>query len=86
MQIIILCRHQEPRWPRTRHDMHNVATSYTISQKKMSYVALTGRLDVKVRPRHNAVVTPLRKTASYEQRKTNLGNQNFGAVSSRSAT
>ena len=27
---------------------------------------------------HYAVVTPLRKTASYEQRnKTNLGNQNF---------
>ena len=25
----------------------------------------------------NAVVTPLRKAASYEQRKTNLGNQNF---------
>ena len=24
-----------------------------------------------------AVVTPLRKAASYEQRKTNLGNQNF---------
>ena len=23
------------------------------------------------------VVTPLRKAASYEQRKTNLGNQNF---------
>ena len=27
----------------------------------------------------NAVVTPLRKAASYEQRKTNLGNQNFAA-------
>ena len=25
----------------------------------------------------NAVVTRLRKAASYEQRKTNLGNQNF---------
>ena len=25
----------------------------------------------------NAVVTPLRKAASYEQRKTNLGNQTF---------
>ena len=25
----------------------------------------------------NAVVTPLRKAASYEQRKTNLGNLNF---------
>ena len=24
-----------------------------------------------------AVVTPLRKAASYEQRKTNLGNHNF---------
>ena len=25
----------------------------------------------------NVVVTPLRKAASYEQRQTNLGNQNF---------
>ena len=25
----------------------------------------------------NAVVTPLRKAASYEQRKTNLGNKHF---------
>ena len=25
----------------------------------------------------NAVVTPLLKAASYDQRKTNLGNQNF---------
>ena len=33
----------------------------------------------------NAVVTPLRKAASYEQRKTNLGNQTFHAVLSRSA-
>ena len=29
------------------------------------------------RDQYNAVVTPLRKAASYEQRKTNLGNQNF---------
>ena len=28
-------------------------------------------------PSRNAVVTPLRKAASYEQRKANLGNQNF---------
>ena len=34
----------------------------------------------------NAVVTPLHKAASYEQRKTYLGNQIFGAVLSRSAT
>ena len=33
-----------------------------------------------------AVVTPLRKAASYEQRKTNLGNKIFGSVLSRSAT
>ena len=25
----------------------------------------------------NAAVTPFRKAASYDQRKTNLGNQNF---------
>ena len=35
---------------------------------------------------NNAVVTPMRKAASYEQRKTNLGNQIFGAVLSRSGT
>ena len=40
----------------------------------------------------NAVVTPLRKAASYihvqmyEQCKTNLGNQIFHAILSRSAT
>ena len=30
-----------------------------------------------VQEHYYAVVTPLRKAASYEQRKTNLGNQNF---------
>ena len=33
-----------------------------------------------------AVVTPLRKAVSYEQRKTNLGNLNFWRHISRSAT
>ena len=61
-----------------RHAVH--IHKFMLCNRVYDAIVLRGRNVVKifcVLIHPNAVVTPLRKAASYEQRKTNLGNQNF---------
>ena len=59
-------------------DGNNVFTSTVIQFDICTHKKRRKKKDMIVMEKEcYAMVTPLRKAASYEQRKTNLGNQNF---------
>ena len=54
--------------------VYSLPSISTLTDLALKFYWYISHIQVDVNERNNAVVTPLRKAASYEQRKTNLGS------------